>query len=384
MKVHQTLWTVAAALALAVTPIVVVQAEEARDERPALQQALDQLVAAGAAGALIEVRNEHGAWRGTSGVAELGESRPVPTSGRFRAGSVTKTFVAVVVLQLAAEGRLRLDDPVERWLPGAVPSGDRITIRQLLDHTSGLYNYTDDLPLRDPAQLLTIRFRTWNPWQLLELATGHPLLFEPGTQWRYSNTDDIVLGLVIERVTGRPYGDEIERRILRPLQLDATSVPGTSTGIRGPHAHGYLPVPADGSVDLVDITKFNPSAAWAAGEMISSTADLNRFFTALLRGRLLGPEQLQAMTSPVAPAEDYGLGLQLLSLPCGMAYGHEGDFPGYSTWSFSTGDAQRRVTLAITWGIAAPHEVATVLEEALCSAEAVGRMSLRPTTPDQG
>nr|WP_272949207.1 serine hydrolase domain-containing protein [Kribbella pittospori] len=348
-----------------------VQASTTRATRPDLQAGVDAIVAAGAPGALVEVRDERGTWRTSSGVAALGTTKQVPVGGRFRAGSVTKIFVATVVLQLAAEGRLRLDDTVERWLPGAVPAGGRITLRQLLNHTSGLYNYTDDLPLHDTEAYLQIRFQTWSPSELLKLATRHPLLFEPGTQWRYSNTDDIVLGLVVQRVSGHPYGVEIERRILRPVGLHATSIPGTSARIPGPHAHGYLPLVSDGQVSPIDVTEINPSAAWAAGEMISTTADLNRFLSALIGGRLVSPVELREMTTPTLPATDYGLGLKLVHLPCGVTvYGHDGDAPGYSTWSYATADTRRRITISITWGTGDPHgplpQVLDLLATAVC------------------
>jgi D-alanyl-D-alanine carboxypeptidase len=336
-----------------------------------LQRALDELVAAGAAGALVEVRDQHGVWRGTSGVARLGESQPVPANGRFRAGSITKTFVATVVLQLIGEDRLGLDDTVERWLPGLVPAGTGITVRQLLNHTSGLYDYTKALPLTDAAGVLGIRWRTWQPEELVRLATAQPPLFEPGTQWSYSSTNYILLGLLVRRVTGRPYGAEVERRIIQPLHLDGTSVPGTSPGIRGPHAHGYLPAIVDGQLSPVDITEFNPSAAWAAGEVISTAADLNRLFAALAGGRLLGATELREMTTPAPVAQYYGLGLQRRVLPCGVTvYGHDGDFPGYSNRSVVTADARRSVTVSMTWGTAAPDDFDALLNDALCPDDA--------------
>ncbi|HEX6683015.1 MAG TPA: serine hydrolase domain-containing protein [Candidatus Limnocylindrales bacterium] len=366
MRGYRILWTVAVASTLATGFTVVARAE---DTRAPLQRALDQLVAAGAPGALAEVTADGVTWRGTSGLAELGASRPVPAHGRFRIGSVTKAFVATVVMQLVAEGRLCLDDPVGRWLPGILPpGGERITLRHLLNHTSGLYNYTDELPLRDPARLMAIRFQTWNPWELLRLATAHPLLFEPGTRWRYSNTGDIVLGLIIEKVTGRPYGAEIERRIVRALGLNNTSTPSTATSLADPHAHGYLPLMDANGPRLVDITEFNPSAAWAAGEMVSTAADLNRFIGALLRGRLVDGHHLRAMTAVTSPAEDYGLGITLIHLPCGTVYGHDGDFPGYSTWTFATLDARRRITVSVTWGTGQPRDVSALLTGALCAA----------------
>jgi D-alanyl-D-alanine carboxypeptidase len=314
----------------------------------ALADALDQVVAAGASGALAEYRRPAGVWRGVSGVAELGSARPVPANGRFRVGSVTKTFVATVVLQLVGEGRLRLDDVVERWLPGIVPNSDRITVRNLLQHTSGVYNYTDALFRLFPTEedVLRNRYRTFRPAELVALAAAEPPLFEPGTSWSYSNTNYIVLGLLIKKITGRAYGDEVARRILRPLALRHTEVPGTNPVISGPHAHGYLPVPRDGQVEQVDISEFNPSWAWAAGEIVSTATDLNRFLGALLAGRLLRPAQLAAMKDTTAGLGEYGLGLFRLQLPCGTVWGHNGGIFGYETWAMSTEDGSGQVALS--------------------------------------
>jgi len=336
-------------------------------ERDALQHGLDELVAAGAAGALIEVRDERGTWRGTSGVAELGTSRPVPAGGHFRAGSVTKTFVATVALQLVAEGRLRLDDTVERWLPGEVPGGEGITVRQLLSHTSGLYDYGRALPLLDQAGFQSIRWRTWDPRELVKLATDQPPLFEPGASWSYSSTNYILLGLIVEQVTGHPYDVEVERRIIGPLGLHHTWLPGTSTRLPDPHAHGYLPDLSGGQAPPLDVTELNPSSGWAAGEVISTAADLDRFFAALLSGRMLPPAQLQEMTTLAPHARDYGLGLRQRTLPCGTTvYGHDGDAPGFSTWSFTTADTRRQATVSATWGTTRPDNPDTLLSNALC------------------
>jgi D-alanyl-D-alanine carboxypeptidase len=313
--------------------------------RPDLQRALDAVVAAGATGALAETRDPLGRWAGVSGVAELDSGRPVPVNGRFRIGSVTKTFVSTVILQLVAERRLSLDDPVERRLPGLVPGGDKITVRQLLNHTSGLFNYTEAMPL-DGEEFLKIRFRYYSPRQLVAIATAHEPYFPPGTGWHYSNTNYILAGLTIERVTGRPYGAEIQRRILRPLGLRHTSVPGTSTAVPGPHSHGYLQIGSR----TVDVTRLKPSWAWAAGEMISTNVDLNRFFAALLGGRLLHPAELAAMkaTVPVEPGFGYGLGLYSLDLSCGRTiWGHDGGIHGYVTASMHTADGRRQLTASL-------------------------------------
>lgn len=339
---------VAAATALAV---IATPAAAASTDRAGLQRELDDIVTAFAVGGLAEARDGRGVWRGTSGVAELGSTRAVPPGGRFRVGSITKTFLATVVLQLVGEGRLRLDDKVEAWLPGVVPGGRRITVRQLLNHTSGLYDVVRTLPLPPDPAVLANRWRTWTPTELISLALAHPPTSQkPGTVFSYTSTGYLLLGQIIEKVTGRPYGAEIERRVLRPLRLWQTSVPGTSPWIRGPHPHGYVPVRRDGGQSLVDYTVMNPSLLGAGGEMISTTRDLHRFFAALLGGRLLPPRLLEEMrTAGVEGGRKYGLGLAWRDTPCGIeVFGNDGDALAYQAYSFSTRDGSRQVTVAIT------------------------------------
>ncbi|WP_306215335.1 serine hydrolase domain-containing protein [Actinoplanes sp. RD1] len=311
------------------------------------QSRLDAITAAGTIGVLAEVRGPDGTWRGTAGVARRGTSEPVPAGGRFRAGSITKTFVATVVLQLVDEGRLRLDDPVDRWLPGVVPDGRRITVRHLLNHSSGLADYADTLPMPPAPEFFAGRWRTWTAAELIRRAVANPpASTPPGSAYAYSNTGYLVLGEIVEAVTGRPYGKEIERRILRPLHLRDTTVPGTAPGIPGPHPHGYVPGP-DG--DLVDYTEMNPSMFGAAGEMISTTRDLDEFSGALAGGRLLPPPLLAAMKTPAVAGGSYGLGLERRDTPCGIrAYGNDGGTLTYQAWTFSTEDGGRQVTVAVT------------------------------------
>jgi D-alanyl-D-alanine carboxypeptidase len=186
------------------------------------------------------------------------------------------------------------------------------------------------------------------PYDLIDMAVANPPYFAPGQGWHYSSTGYIIVGLIIEKITGRPYADAVRSRLVGPLGLRDTHVPGRLI-IPGPHAHGYLPVTRDGEVRWVDVSAVNPSLTWAAGEMISSNADLNRFFAALLGGRLLNAEQLAAMQTTVPtgrPGEGYGLGLTSLDAPCGVrAWGHEGGTPGYRTDSFHTIDG-RHLTLS--------------------------------------
>jgi D-alanyl-D-alanine carboxypeptidase len=335
--------SISAALVLAVRPVSVAAPAVAASGHSDLRRDLDAVVTAGASAAVAEYADRSGARRAAAGVARLGRPGPAPVNGRFRIGSVSKTFLATVVLQLAAERRLSLDDTVERWLPGVVPDGGGITLRQLLNHTSGIYDYTDAMGL-SPVTWLPQRYRSWEPAELVALATAKPPMFPPGADWAYSNTNYVLLGMVVEEVTGRPYAAEIERRIIRPLGMRDTESPGERTVITGPHAHGYLPA---GAGEPVDVTTMNPSIAGAAGDMISSTADLNRFLRALLTGRLLPPAQLDAMTTTV-PGPDYGLGLRATTLTCGVTvYGHGGGIFGYVTGTFATRDGARRLAISV-------------------------------------
>ena len=202
-----------------------------------LHQVVEQLVKDGAPGAIVVVRTPSGVRRAAAGLARIRPRVTMAPSDRFRIASITKTFVATVALQLAAEGRLRLADPVDRWVPGLVPEGRSITLRELLDHTSGLYDYTADREWT--AQRIAHPGRTWTPRELVRVAARHKLLFRPGTDWYYSNTNYVLLGLVVEAAARASLGDELRERIFRPLRLDATSFPSGSS-IPGRVAHGYL------------------------------------------------------------------------------------------------------------------------------------------------
>lgn len=331
-----------------------------------LQAGLDALVDGGAASAaLLRVDDGRSHWSGAAGTAELGGSAPADAGGYFRIGSVTKSFVATVVLQLADEGLLGLDDPIEDHLPGLVPGGAGISVRRILDHTSGLHDYMSEPGMSTNRWRGDARFESYEPGTLLDVAfaTG-PEEPEPG--WHYSNTNYIVAGLLVERLTGNTLADEIKARILVPLGLRHTTLPGNDPAVPEPHAHGYTTV--DGV--LVDATEQNPSLDWAAGEMISTTADLNRFFGALLGGRLTSPESLRAMRETVATGTifTYGLGLQKFALPCGVsATGHGGQLLGYLTYSLRADDG-RVATLNYNpyKRGATQEEVTAILATALC------------------
>jgi D-alanyl-D-alanine carboxypeptidase len=307
-----------------------------------LQAALDAVVAAGVPGALVLVRNGDRTVRLTAGYANLARRTPMRVTDRFRIGSETKMFVSTVVLQLVGEGKLSLDDTVERRLPGLVPNGRNITVRQLLNHTSGLYDYAEDKAFL--AQLDNPR-KVWTPRRLIALATAHKPLFRPGTKWGYSNTGYIALGLIVEATTGHTLGAELRKRIFEPLRLRATSF-ATRPQIAGRYAHGYSRL---GQPRLYDISFIDPSLFWAAGAIVSTADDLVRFHDALLRGRLLRPNLLAAMktTVNVTPQQGYGLGIIRWRYPCGTFWGHGGGIFGYETFTASTGDSRRHVVIAL-------------------------------------
>jgi D-alanyl-D-alanine carboxypeptidase len=313
--------------------------------RPAggeLGTALQVVLDAGAPGAIALVRHGASIRHAAVGVADRASGRLMDPADHFRIGSVTKTFVATVVLQLTAERQLRLDDTVETLLPGALPYGNRITMRQILNHTSGVPDYLPAVAqiwAEQPSSLL----RTWTPEQLLGMVAAAPPVFPAGQQWQYSNTNYILAGMIIERVTGRSLAAEIDRRILRPLQLRDTSFPTDTANIPAPAAQGYLAA-ADGTEQ--DVTGLNPSAAWAAGAIISTVDDVARFYRALLRGDLLPPAQLhQMLTYVYAGGISYGLGIFEVPTPCGPAIGHNGAVLGYATDVFTTRDGSRQVVL---------------------------------------
>ncbi|GIF12983.1 serine hydrolase domain-containing protein [Actinoplanes teichomyceticus] len=306
-------------------------------------------------GALVRVEGAAGRWHGRAGVAELGTARPVPWNGRFRIGSMTKTFTATAVLQLAAAGLVDVDAPLRRYLPDLLPEGYPGTVRQALDHTHGLRGA--QIPSKDPEWFFQHRYDTFAPGSQVRW-TDTPL-FTPGERQQYSNAGYIVAGLVIERVTGRPYADAVRRGILRPLGLHATSLPGARFDIPGPHAHGYQRVTDGGRVRYVDVTRLNPTLQWAAAEMISTTGDLDDFLVALFGGRLLPRRQLDVMlTVPQAPTwapgekadgtdATYSAGLTRFRFGGLEVWGKSGDRPGYNNGMGATLDLRRRLTYSV-------------------------------------
>lgn len=336
----------------------------------------------GATGVLAEVTTARGQQRARAGVANVDTGAPVPLDAEFRIGSATKTFIATVILQLVGEHRMSLDDTVAHWLPGVVSGngndGGRITVRELLQHTSGIYNYTDDFPaLTSTAAFEAHRFDNYTAAQLVAIAMRHAPLFAPGTSWSYSNTNYVLAGMIINRVTGQSWAQQVNERIIAPLGLRHTITPGADPFVPGPHAEGYSDF---GAGPTVDVTVWNTTAADAAGSMISTTDDLSRFYRALLGGRLLRPAQLAEMETtvpapdldPVTSGARYGLGLGWLPASCGGGYySHGGDVPGYHTRDGVTADGQRTVVVSVT-GDGGPTTEATtdaLVDHEMCAGD---------------
>ncbi|MFF4147916.1 serine hydrolase domain-containing protein [Streptomyces sp. NPDC001698] len=308
-------------------------------------------------------------YKAMEGVADRGTGDWINTADRFRIGSVTKSFSAVVLLQLAAEGRVKLDNPVNRYLPGLLPD-DRITVRHMLSHRSGLYDYSNEMFARSVSGFEAVRTKVFTYRQLLALSLKHPRTQAPGTVYAYSNTNFVVVGMLIEKLTGHSVRTAYENRIIKPLKLSDTFYVHPAMKIPGRYAHGYL-TPDNVKSPLVDATEQTVSWAQSAGALISSTRDLNTFFSALLGGRLLPPAQLAQMERwiPAGTAQAYGLGLRRRDLSCGVSvYGHTGAVQGYYTYAFTSKDGRRSLAaLANTSNNGTVHRtMLRTLESAFC------------------
>ncbi|MGV9411124.1 serine hydrolase domain-containing protein [Nocardia sp. NPDC003693] len=321
--------------------------------RAEVRRVLDAVIAAGTAGVQVVVTEDGRDWQATAGVGDVGTGAGFPTDARVRAGSNTKAFAATVIMQLVTAGSVHLDAPVERYLPGLVwgegIDGNRITVRNLMQHTSGLPEYLELPELQqDYADLLDKRFDAAD--LVLDAVRTMPAHFPPGEKAEYSNTNYLILGLLIERVTGRTFAEEVAARVATPLGLRGTYIPAPGElGLRDPHPLGYEVV--DGR--RTDMTRYDPAFAGAAGALVSTGAELNRFFTALLGGALIEPARVIEMQRDPRPLTnrpagiDYGLGIALLTVPCETrVWGHGGSIPGFRTYDGVTADGRAVSVLA--------------------------------------
>jgi D-alanyl-D-alanine carboxypeptidase len=303
------------------------------DIRTDIQRELDAMVTAGVPGVVLTVRDGERSWRAEAGVADLDTGAPLPRNGRFRIASLTKQLVATVVLQLWNQGRLAPEDTLGELLPGLVPGAEGVRVEQLLHNTSGLADYVAAPEFADPAEYVWNRY---TPEELVGLADelGHGT---PGG-WGYSNTNFILLGMIIERVTGDDLADQLRNRVFRPAGMHATELP-RHPFVRGPHASGHYRI---GAGPRVELTELNPSFAWAAYGAVSTAEDLHRFQSALAGGRLLPAALAERMRTDAVETGNpawprYGLGAEEMYTTCGVRlWGHTGAIPGYSTLAFAT------------------------------------------------
>ncbi|GAA2913864.1 serine hydrolase domain-containing protein [Streptomyces mexicanus] len=325
-------------------------------DRAALARSLGAVHEAGMYGIYSSVRDGAHAWTGASGVADTDTGRPVAPGMRHRVGSISKTFAAVAVLQLAERGRIRLDAPVADYLPDLIPGerGRRITVRMLLNHTSGIGDYVvpafPSLAQGSTASLDQERFRSIRPEELVRLGLAAPATGEPGAlPGHYSNTNYVIVGLLLAKVTGQDPQTYITRHVIDRAGLRHTSYPRTPV-LQGPHArmyesfYGLIDPPRDYSV-------YDMSWAYTAGAVVSTTDDLNRFYRALLTGHLVGPAALKEMQRTVdVDGMHYGLGIYAVDIPgCGRFWGHDGAVFGAGTIALSSPDGRRQV--AAGWNL---------------------------------
>ncbi|MFJ5729042.1 serine hydrolase domain-containing protein [Streptomyces paradoxus] len=361
MRIARLLGTVLGTTLLTTTAVLTAPAQAgpaaSRDavslDRPALRDSLDAVHEAGMYGVFSSVRDGGERWTGASGVADVATGRPVTPGMRQRVGSISKTFTAVGVMQQVERGRIRLDAPVGDYLPELIPGerGREITVRMLLNHTSGIGDFVagafPSLTRNSPASLEEERFRSVRPAELVRIGLTAPATGRPGAvPGSYSNTNYVIAGLLLEKVTGQKAGAYLTRHVIDRAGLRHTYLPRTPY-IKGPHPRmyeswfGLLDPPRDFSV-------YDMSWASTAGSVVSTTDDLNRFYRALLGGKLVGKASLGEMTRTVPVSGiDYGLGVYALELPgCGRFWGHDGAVFGAGTIALSSRDGKRQVALA--------------------------------------
>jgi D-alanyl-D-alanine carboxypeptidase len=340
--------TLAAAVALLAPAVAGAAEQQSSGAARTLQPLIENEVAAGAPGVAAYLDDGRHVWQGAAGVADVGTGRRLRPNDRFRAGSNTKSVVATVVLQLVGERRLALTDTVARRLGPVLPYANRVTVRNLLNHTSGI---PDDATPPAIELFKGDPFRQWKPAELVALVAGQPQEFTAGTSWAYSNTNYTLLGMIVERVTGHTLGQEVDRRILRPLGLRDTSMPLHESSLTGSFSRGYS-LDYDDDLNQIpgtmrDVTVHDSSGYWAAGNLVTTERDLAHFFRALLTGRLLSPRLLTEMKTVVpttyGPTIHYGLGLFVYDTPCGTLIGHGGGMPGYENQFVSSPDGRRQI-----------------------------------------
>jgi D-alanyl-D-alanine carboxypeptidase len=319
------------------------------------------LVSGSTPGAILFVRQGDRSYTVTAGYADTAKKTPMRASDIYPIGSTTKSYTAVLVMRLVEQRKIMLDDPVSKYLPGLLPDGKRITIRELLSHTSGLDDFAQDPRFMAPYLRGKLGF-AWTPKQMVGFAATKPLLFAPGTQFSYSNTNYIVLALLAERVGRESFDKQLRDYIVGPLKLSHTSLPAGNQTL--PDVHGYLSLRAydkNASSAPFDSAALSPSFAWSAGGIRATVEDVADFYRGLLSGKLLPAAQVAAMQDTSQTGGAYGLGLfptdaqgyewgpytKVINTTCGRAWGHGGSFPGYYHLPISSPDGSRQAVLVV-------------------------------------
>ncbi|MFD9796011.1 serine hydrolase domain-containing protein [Streptomyces sp. NPDC059070] len=361
IKLARSVTTLAATVALVAGSAVAATGAQAQGNDPDLagvRDGLQRVLDSGAPGAFAVIRDHGNPELNrtlTAGKANL-DGTPMNADWRFRVGSNSKMFTSVLVMRLVEQGRMDLDKPLRDYLPaGTVPDSWAITARQVMEHRAGVYDHTNDL-LEQAGEETTdafekrIRNNVYDPKDLVAMSVKHGLQYTPGTKYSYSNTDFFLMGLAVEHLTGRPYADVLREQIFEPLKLRQTSFTVPTKAIAGAHVTGYL-TNDDRSKPLLDSTEQTASWIWAAGGVVSTARDLDRFMTTVMAGSsggLVSDESLKQMTSvlPTPTAKvSYGLGVREIALTCGKVLGHGGIVQGYQTQTFTTRDGKRTVVL---------------------------------------
>ncbi|MGW5344010.1 serine hydrolase domain-containing protein [Streptomyces sp. NPDC004050] len=344
----------------------------AADDHGATLAALKTFQSNAGPGAAVHAGDATGSWKLSVGTGTINTDRPIQPTEHYRIGSQTKVFTAVAVLQLVDEGRVALDAPVERYLPGVVTGnghdGNAITVRHLLQHTSGIPVNNAPLPRADPDGTYALA-------ALVEDGLRRPSAAAPGSAFQYSNTNYEILGMLIEKVTGGRAHEVITHRVIEPLGLTGTRFPAPGDrSLPAPTVRGYHGVRVGSFFFWTDVLPFEPSFFSTAGAMVSTQQDLTAFYHALLGGRLMSPAGLAEMKRAVAVGDaaagwGYGLGLIRQPLPCGgVAWGHNGMVPGYYTQTLVTEDGRHAAVVTnahLATNIPAA-QMEQVLDSALC------------------
>jgi len=309
-----------------------------------LEALADRAVAAGIPGVALVIQAGNQTVKMARGVEDRATGAPLTADHHFRPGSVAKSVLSAITLQLVDEGKLRLSDTVESQLPGMVTGNSHATIEQVLRLQSGIFDHVSDPRYLAPYLGGDFAY-AYTPQQLLALSNDHPPLFPPGERFNYSNTNYVIVGLIIEKHTGLRLAEAVAQRITGPLGMGATTMSLVSE-MAAPFAHGYLV----GMGDPIDVTGISASSAFGHGNIVSTPPNLNTFYAALASGQIVKPAQLPAMFAPDARIEtNYGMGVWVWDdFPCGAWVGHDGAAPGFDSFSYSRRDGRRQVAVLAT------------------------------------